>query len=86
MKNKIPKALNVWGVPNQIIITTREGKYFQSYDTTIAFVDNFGRVILDINWKYSKTTSKYLHKFLGVDTKTIQNKVNSGEYIIRVLN
>ena len=34
-------------VPNQFIIWTDKGKYFQSYNSIIAFIDNNGKVFLD---------------------------------------
>ena len=63
-------------VPNQFIITTKtkEGnkvKYFQSYETLIVKViyNDLGsdvvETLLDKDYyNYSKTTSKYRHKFL----------------------
>ena len=47
-------------VPNQFIIDTRDGKYFQSYSSTIAFVNHEGKTFLDETfWDYSVTTGKY---------------------------
>ena len=46
-------------VPNQFIIFTEEGVYFQSYNSVIAFKDNQGNVFLDhATWDYSRTTGK----------------------------
>ena len=61
-------------VPNQFIITDDKGReIFQSYGTIIAVVDD-GEIILDNNaLDYSKTTSKYLYMFLGMDRKAIKN-------------
>ena len=59
-------------VPNQFIITDDDGReIFQSYETTIAIKDN-GKIILDSDaLDYSKTTSKYLYLFLGMNRKEI---------------
>jgi len=74
-------------VPNQYDITiSGEARYFQSYSTMIAKIDNEGKVTLDPQWNYSVTTSKYRNEFLGEDTKTTKKKIASGEYIITNLN
>lgn len=74
-------------VPNQFIITTDEGVYFQSYNSIIAFKPINGKIQLDKNkWDYSTTTWKYRNKFLGEDKKETQKKIDSGEYILTDLN
>lgn len=87
-------------VANQFVIESVDGKYFQSYDSLIAFIpkkvnlydetceqpDDI-RVKLDIvYWNYSKTTSKYRSQFLGESTKETQAKIDSGEYVLANLN
>lgn len=59
-------------VPNQFIITDDDGReIFQSYETIIAIKDN-GKIILDNDaLDYSRTTSKYLYLFLGMNRKEI---------------
>lgn len=74
------KVSNYWGVPNQFKITTKNGIYFQSYNSIIAFKDNDGNVTLGSNWDYSRTTMKYLGKFLNSNTKEIRNKLYEGIY------
>ena len=61
-------------VPNQFIIKTDKGDYFQSYNTIIALLESSCddgltyKTILDTNaLNYSKTTSKYLYEFLGMN-------------------
>ena len=75
-------------VPNQFIIWTDEGKYFQSYNSIIAFIDNNGKVFLDeYYWDYSNTTGKYRNMFLGnwgIDEA--REKIKSGEYKLKNLN
>lgn len=53
------------GATNQFVVETDKGKYFQSYDTIIAFVpNNSDDIVLSKDWEYSKTTSKHLYIFL----------------------
>jgi len=74
-------------VANQFIICTSEGKYFQSYDSVIAFKDNEGNVTLDdYTWDYSRTTSKYRNEFLGEYIADTRSKIESGEYKLENLN
>lgn len=73
-------------VPNQYIITTPDGKYFQSYNTIIAFIDNKEQVFLDYNWDYSRTTGKYRNQFLRENVADTRNKIKSGEYKLTNLN
>ena len=80
-------SLNGNNVPNQYILTTPEGKYFQSYNTIIAFIDNKGQVFLDENkWDYSRTTGKYRNQFLSENVADTRNKIKSGEYKLTNLN
>ena len=73
-------------IANQFEIETPEGRFFQSYDTVIAFISNDGKVTLNNEWAHSNTTSKYRALFLGEDTKTTRKKVESGEYELADLN
>lgn len=71
---------------NQYVATTEEGKFFQSYDQIIVFIDNSGSVTLDTNWNCSVTTSKYRNIFLGETSKETEKKVESGIYKVANLN
>jgi len=74
-------------VANQFIIYTSEGRYFQSYDSVIAFEDNEGNVTLDVDdWDYSRTTGKYRNEFLGEGIVETRSKIESGEYELENLN
>ncbi len=75
-------------IPNQFILQTNDGLYFQSYQTVIAFVPAIsGRpILLDPKWNCSRTTSKYRTIFLDESTKETQKKIDSGEYKIAKLN
>jgi hypothetical protein len=91
------KVSNEWGVPNQFIIKTDEGQYFQSHDSIIAFIpvgvflesqaigDN--KIQLDETyWDYSKTTGKYRNKFLNEGIAETRKKIKSGQYELINLN
>jgi hypothetical protein len=68
-------------VPNQFIIETADGCYFQSYNTVNK------RIQLDINsWDFSITTGKYRNLFLGETKAETQKKIDSGEYELIDLN
>lgn len=74
-------------VPNQFIITTPEGEYFQSYDSVIAYRDKSGAVFLDeATWDYSVTTGRYRNEFLGEGIAETRKKIASGEYVLTDLN
>ena len=74
-------------VANQFVIYTSEGTFFQSYDSVIAFRDNFNRIKLDeYYWEYSRTTSKYRNQFLGEGIADTRSKIESGEYELQNLN
>jgi hypothetical protein len=74
-------------IPNQFIIKTSEGYYFQSYDSVIAFKPNVGKTVLDARyWDYSRTTGKYRGMFLGEGKAETQRKINDGTYALGDLN
>lgn len=50
-------------VPNQFVITIGNATYFQSYQSTIAKVQD-GRLTLGLHLDYSPTTRRFLNKFL----------------------
>jgi len=72
-------------VPNQFIITKDGKTVFQSYKTVIAENDG-GKIILDPDWNFSRTTSKYRCLFLGENTQATRDKIKSGEYEVKGLN
>lgn len=76
------KVSNYWDVPNQFVIRTDEGTYFQSYDSIIALIDTSGKVTLGEDWNYSKTTGKYRNKFLNETRKETEQKLKDGIYIL----
>lgn len=83
LKIKVNNMISSRGnaVPNQFIIKTDEGNYFQSYKTVIALVQNNpNKIILDNNaLNYSVTTSKYLYQFLDMKKDEILLKIGEGK-------
>lgn len=74
-------------VPNQFIIRTDEGAYFQSYSSIIVFRSKDRTVYLDADtWDYSVTTGKYRNFFLGETKKETEAKIKSGVYKLTNLN
>ena len=74
-------------VPNQFIISTNEGDYFQSYRSIIALRKSDGSIVLDnYYWDYSRTTGKYRNEFLMEGIKETRKKIASGEYQLTNLN
>ena len=69
-------------VPNQFIISTKEGQYFQSYDSIIAFINLRGEVTLGEDWDYSATTGKYRNQFLGEGIAETRRKLAEGIYTL----
>jgi len=68
-------------VPNQFIIETDKGKYFQSYHSIIAFIPSKGRTQLNFRtWDYSTTTGKYRNIFLDETKKETEKKIADGTY------
>lgn len=74
-------------VNNQFLIETIDGRYFQSYDSVIAFISTSGKVKIDKTyWDYSKTTGKYRNQFLGETKQETEAKIKSGKYELCNLN
>ena len=74
-------------VANQFEIYTSKGRYFQSYNSIIAFIDNNGKTFLDeYYWDYSRTTGKYRNMFLNEGINDTRQKIISGEYKFKNLN
>ena len=80
---------NSWAVASEqyIINIPWVGRYFQSYNSIIAFIDTNGSTYLDEDyWAFSVTTGKYRNEFLGEDKKSTIGKINSWEYTLTSLN
>ncbi len=73
-------------VPNQFIIHTDNGVFFQSYNSIIVKKQN-NTVYLDSKYyDYSKTTVKYRNMFLRETTKEVEKKIKDGIYTLVNLN
>lgn len=75
--------------PNQFLIRTPDGVYFQSYQSIIAFkpLDKSRPVVLDVNkWDFSATTNRFRCKFLGENMDETRKKIKAGLYILADLN
>ena len=82
---KIQQMANKSGnlVANQYIIHTSEGRYFQSYGSTIALVPyDGGQIELGTDWNASPTTLRYCSMFLGETTNETRQKLLNGTYIL----
>lgn len=80
-------------VANQFEIEHEGVRYFQSYNVIVAkieFIASSTIVTLDsVYWDYSKTTKKYLVKFLWpivVNFKEVRKYVNEGFFKLDCLN
>ena len=74
-------------IANQFIITLENGDtIFQSYKTVIALITKQGDVLLDKDWDYSNTTSRYRNRFLNEITWVTQKKIDNGTYLLTDLN
>lgn len=68
---------------NQYIIKTDNAIKFQSYGTPIASIED-GKISVTTDWDYSRTTSKYLYRFIemfaGVkhNKKSLQKAIDDG--------
>lgn len=72
-------------VANQFILEGNNEKCFQSYESLCAVWKN-GKLTLGCDCLYSRTTAKYLYRFIreetpikGVDRKVILKAMNKGE-------
>ena len=75
-------------VANQFeLIDGLGNRFFQSYKSMIAKINNAGKVYLDKHyWDYSTTTGKYRNQFLGEGIAETRRRIKNGEYILVDLN
>ena len=98
MKVKIENMKNLAGtntIKNQFIIYAGDEIYFQSYATVIACVNSDGELILcDGALDFSKTTNKYLYKFINeftsysadfINRKNIEKEISAGNIKVKSL-
>ena len=92
MKTKVSQMLSTKTynpVANQFIIHTPKGRYFQSYNSIIAFIPNNRNHKIQLDeyyWDYSRTTTKYRNEFLGENTQETRKKIKDKEYRLTNLN
>tara|TARA_R100001163_G_C4968024_1_gene129108 strand:+ start:414 stop:692 length:279 start_codon:yes stop_codon:yes gene_type:complete len=85
VQNMTSKSGN--SIANQFVIRTKQGVYFQSYDSLIVFINNKRQVFLDtFYWDYSNTTGKYRNQFLGENIQETRRKIKNKEYKLKNLN
>lgn len=73
-------------IANQFIIEDGGKVYFQSYQTIIA-TKEAGKITVDTNAEnYSRTTSKYLYRFLNTDRKSLLRDIEAGRIVRANLN
>lgn len=63
---------------NQMEVKTEEGRYFQSYDSVVAFISNDGKIKVGKDWQCSKTTMKYVGQFLGQNIAKTRKDIEAG--------
>ena len=74
---------------NQFIFYVEDKTYLQSYDSVVACKSEGGIPILYKDWDYSRTTMKYVNKFLSdvfnkhITKKDIDNMIKDGKVIIK---
>ena len=74
---------------NQFIFYVEDKTYLQSYDSVVACKSDGGIPILYKDWDYSRTTMKYVSKFLSdvfnkhVTKKDIDKMIKEGKVIIK---
>jgi len=74
-------------IANQFEILTDTARFFQSYKSIIAKIDNDNNITLDSHyWDYSKTTSKYRNMFLNMSTNDIKKDIKLGNIKLDNLN
>ena len=73
-------------VANQFVIENDNKIFFKSYNSMIDCLEK-GKIFLDpVYYKYSKTTSKYLNRFLNMNSKEVQEGLKSGLIEFKNLN
>lgn len=76
-------------VANQFEIEHNGVRYFQSYNVIVAKIENRVVTLDSVYWDYSKTTKKYLVKFLWPivnNFQQVRKYVQDGVFAIDCLN
>ena len=73
-------------VASQVVIRHNGTEWFSSYDTIIGKRED-GTIYLDeYYWTFSKTTSKYRNRWLGLSNQQVKEAINKGEIKLANLN
>lgn len=96
--SKISKIKQFY-VKNQFIIESDDVVIFQSYDSLIASYDKINKILVldSYYWDYSRTTIKYLYRFINeycsnifavklTLKKQVKHLINNGYIILKDLN
>ena len=91
MIDKLEKFIKVEQLGNnQFVVEFSNGYLFQSYESIVAYKID-GEVYLTDKWDYSRTTLKYLYRFLeqycyfnDLNKKKVEKLIKDGE--IKLLN
>ena len=73
-------------IANQFIITDKNNRYFQSYDSIIVKETEKKTYLDSFYWDYSVTTSKYRNIFLNEKKSETEKKIKNGIYKLTNLN
>lgn len=88
--SNIKVKCKILGANHVIIRITTKNEYnvfLQSYETIVVHIKNSGVITLDENkWDYSKTTTKYVAKFLNESPAEIRLNIKNGIYKLGNLN
>lgn len=74
---------------NQYIIRTGGAEVFRSYDVVVAVRTDDGTILDEKYWDYSRTTTKYLVRFLRLGEggkRIIEGRIEAGLYRLADLN
>ena len=73
-------------IANQFIITDKNNRYFQSYNSIIVKETENKTYLDSFYWDYSTTTGKYRNIFLGEKKSETEKKIKNGIYKLTNLN
>ena len=73
-------------IANQFIITDKNNRYFQSYNSIIVKETEKKTYLDSFYWDYSTTTGKYRNIFLGEKKSETEKKIKKGIYKLTNLN
>ena len=66
--------------PNQTIIYAEGNEVLQSYNSLVAIKYADGKKELGMDWDYTRTTMKYVGRFLNCNAIEIRENIKSGKW------